>query len=125
MKLPDLDDLDMAGVHAWKGDPNSLAVAATTGRFRFHAAFRADVGRGRLGARDRGRRTFTSAPPEHHSEERRRPTYHRLVSQGVIPAGYAADDGVALHFVDRDLAYDLLWTFVRTLSARLRSIRGR
>ena len=44
MKLPDLDDLDMAGVHAWKGDPNSLAVAATTGRFRFHAADLKDVG---------------------------------------------------------------------------------
>ena len=42
--------------------------------------------------------------PHYDSEERRRPTYHRLVSQGVIPAGYAADDGVALHFVDRDLA---------------------
>ena len=25
-----------------------------------------------------------------------------------------------LLFVDRDLAYDLLWTFVRTLSGRLR-----
>ncbi len=25
-----------------------------------------------------------------------------------------------LLFVDRDLAYDLLWTFVRTLSSRLR-----
>jgi CRP-like cAMP-binding protein len=30
------------------------------------------------------------------------------------------DDLDQLMFVDRDLAYDLLWTFVRTLSARLR-----
>ena len=31
------------------------------------------------------------------------------------------EDMEDLLFVDRDLAYDLLWTFVRTLSARLRS----
>lgn len=30
------------------------------------------------------------------------------------------DDLDHLMFVDKDLAYDLLWTFVRTLSARLR-----
>lgn len=30
------------------------------------------------------------------------------------------DDLDQLMFVDKDLAYDLLWTFVRTLSARLR-----
>ena len=31
----------------------------------------------------------------------RRPIYHRLVAAG-FPAGYAADDGVALHFADAD-----------------------
>ena len=30
------------------------------------------------------------------------------------------DDLVDLLFVDRDLAYDLLWSFVRTLAGRLR-----
>jgi CRP-like cAMP-binding protein len=32
------------------------------------------------------------------------------------------DDLDQLMFVDKDLAYDLLWTFVRTLSARLREM---
>jgi CRP-like cAMP-binding protein len=34
------------------------------------------------------------------------------------------DDLDQLMFVDKDLAYDLLWTFVRTLSARLRRADG-
>ncbi len=32
------------------------------------------------------------------SEEQRRPLYHQLVSEGVLPAGYATDDGVGLHY---------------------------
>lgn len=40
--------------------------------------------------------------PHYDSEERRRPVYRRLVDEG-FPAGYAADDGVALHFVGREL----------------------
>ena len=32
----------------------------------------------------------------------RRPAYHRLVREGM-PAGIAADDGVALHYVDGQL----------------------
>lgn len=35
------------------------------------------------------------------------------------------DDLDQLMFVDKDLAYDLLWTFVRTLSARLRETNER
>ena len=38
-----------------------------------------------------------SACPHYDGEEQRRPIYHRLVAAG-FPAGYAADDGVALHF---------------------------
>ena len=41
--------------------------------------------------------------PHYDSEERRRPTFHRLVASGEIPPGYAADDGVAMHFVDTEL----------------------
>lgn len=44
-----------------------------------------------------------SACPHYDGEPRRRPTYQRLVSQG-FPAGYAADDYAALHFVDGQLA---------------------
>ncbi|HEU5319977.1 MAG TPA: hypothetical protein VFX28_04195, partial [Methylomirabilota bacterium] len=35
-------------------------------------------------------------------EPDRRPVYHRLLREG-FPAGHAADDGAALHFVDRAL----------------------
>ena len=38
-----------------------------------------------------------SACPHYDGEEQRRPIYHRLVAAG-FPAGYAADNGVALHF---------------------------
>jgi len=44
-----------------------------------------------------------SACPHYNSEERRRPVYRQLVGSG-FPPGYAIDDGVGLHFVDRELA---------------------
>ncbi len=37
--------------------------------------------------------------PHYNSEQQRRPTYRRLVASGKVADGYAADDGVALHFV--------------------------
>jgi peptidase E len=37
--------------------------------------------------------------PHYDSEAKRRPAYHRLVASGM-PGGYAADDGVALHFIN-------------------------
>lgn len=43
-----------------------------------------------------------SACPHYDSEERRRPVYRALVDDG-FPAGYAADDGAALHFVGQEL----------------------
>jgi peptidase E len=41
--------------------------------------------------------------PHYDSEERRRPLYQRLVRDGELPAGYAADDNVGLHYVGTDL----------------------
>ncbi|TQR18701.1 peptidase E [Psychrobacillus vulpis] len=41
--------------------------------------------------------------PHYDGEEMRRPTYQRLIQENAINAGYAADDGVALHFVDEQL----------------------
>lgn len=38
--------------------------------------------------------------PHYDSEPQRRPTYLRMVAQATLPAGYAADDGAALHYVD-------------------------
>jgi peptidase E len=38
------------------------------------------------------------------SDPRRRPEYQRLVADATLPAGYAADDGAALHFEGTQLA---------------------
>jgi dipeptidase E len=43
-----------------------------------------------------------SACPHYDGEAARRPRYHELVAQG-FPAGIAADDGVALHYVGTEL----------------------
>lgn len=42
--------------------------------------------------------------PHFDSELERRPTFHRLVKEGTLPGGIAADDGSALHFVDGNLS---------------------
>jgi len=44
-----------------------------------------------------------SACPHYDGEAARRPAYQRFVADGSVPAGYAADDGAALHFVDEAL----------------------
>ena len=36
--------------------------------------------------------------PHYDGEPERRPTYTRLVADGVLPPGYAANDDAALHF---------------------------
>jgi peptidase E len=41
--------------------------------------------------------------PHYDSEERRRPLYQRLVREGALAPGYAADDGVGLHYVGTEL----------------------
>lgn len=43
-----------------------------------------------------------SACPHYDGEPGRRPLFRRLVAEG-LPAGYAADDGAALHFAGREL----------------------
>ena len=43
--------------------------------------------------------------PHYDSEPLRRPTFRKLIASGKVPAGLAADDGVALHFVDGKLAH--------------------
>jgi dipeptidase E len=45
-----------------------------------------------------------SHAPHYDDEENRRPVYHRLIAEGSIPAGYAADDGAALVFGGTELA---------------------
>ena len=38
MKLPDLHDLEISGVHAWQGDTSALAAAAAAAKLRVYAA---------------------------------------------------------------------------------------
>lgn len=38
MKLPDLHDLEISGVHAWHGDAQALAAAAAAAKLRFLSA---------------------------------------------------------------------------------------
>lgn len=51
--------------------------------------------------------------PHYDSEPLRRPTFRKLVATGRMPEGVAADDGVALHFIDQKL--------VRSVSNRPRA----
>jgi dipeptidase E len=44
-----------------------------------------------------------SCCPHYDGEPQRRPAYHRLLSEDQILPGFGVDDGVALHFVDREL----------------------
>ena len=44
-----------------------------------------------------------SACPHYDSEAGRRPTFRSLVASGALADGYAADDGVALHFAGEHL----------------------
>jgi peptidase E len=41
--------------------------------------------------------------PHYDGEAERRPAYHAMIANGELPAGYAADDSAALHFVGRRL----------------------
>jgi len=41
--------------------------------------------------------------PHYDGEPERRPTYTRLVRDGVLPPGYAADDDAAFHFEGTEL----------------------
>ncbi len=45
-----------------------------------------------------------SHSPHYDGEAGRRPLYQRLVADGRLPEGYAADDGAALVFLGRELA---------------------
>lgn len=41
--------------------------------------------------------------PHYDGEEKRRPAYQKLIQESIIKPGYAADDGVALHFIEGKL----------------------
>jgi dipeptidase E len=41
--------------------------------------------------------------PHYDGEPERHPAYHRFIQESKLDAGYAADDGAALHFIGREL----------------------
>ena len=41
--------------------------------------------------------------PHYSSEPERRPNYINMVASGVLPGGYACEDGAAVHFVGNEL----------------------
>jgi dipeptidase E len=43
--------------------------------------------------------------PHYDTEPSRRPSYHRLILEAGLKDGIAADDGVALHYIDKKLRY--------------------
>ena len=70
--------------------------------------------------------------PHYDSEDLRRPLYRDLVRAGALPAGWATDDGVGLHFrgtvfaeavSDRDEAY--AWRVERDGGGELQEVRIR
>ena len=44
-----------------------------------------------------------SNSPHHDAEEQRRPTIHRLIGEGILPDGYASDNGTGLIFEGTEL----------------------
>jgi len=43
---------------------------------------------------------YSNGVHDDFAEQPRRATYRRMVADGVLPAGYATEDGVGLHYVD-------------------------
>jgi dipeptidase E len=44
-----------------------------------------------------------SCCPHYDGEQQRRPTFHRLIAEGELTSGLAADDGAALVFIGTEL----------------------
>jgi dipeptidase E len=60
--------------------------------------------------------------PHFDDEELRRPRYHELVASG-FPGGYAADAGVGMHFVERELR-EVVACRVGTCAYRVELVNG-
>jgi peptidase E len=46
-----------------------------------------------------------SCCPHYDGEPGRQPSYHALIQQGALSAGYALDEGAALHFIGESVAH--------------------
>jgi peptidase E len=62
--------------------------------------------------------------PHYNSEPARRPMFRKMVARATVPEGLAADDGVALHFIDTRLAR-IVSSEPRAKAYRVRKSRNR
>jgi peptidase E len=46
---------------------------------------------------------FSNGVHDDFDDQPRRTTYRRLVAEGVLPPGYASEDGVGLHYIGTEL----------------------
>lgn len=65
-----------------------------------------------------------SCSPHYDGEPKRRPTYLRMVAEGTLAPGYAADDGVALHYEGTALAR-IVASRPRAMAYRVEHVEGR
>jgi peptidase E len=61
--------------------------------------------------------------PHYDGEPARRPSYRRMVAEGTIGAGYATDDGVALHYVGTELR-QIVSSRPHAMAYRLERVNG-
>lgn len=102
MALWRLHGLDRAFEEAWQAGVVLFGVSA--GSLCWHAGGTTDSFGPELRAWSGGLGLIPGSHcPHYDSEPRRRPLYQRLVAAGELPAGYAADDGVGLHYRGTEL----------------------
>jgi peptidase E len=61
--------------------------------------------------------------PHYDGEAARRPSYRKMVAEGAIAAGYAADDGVALHYAGTELQ-EIVGSRPHAMAYRLERVDG-
>lgn len=98
-----LHGVDRALKRAWESGV-VLAGSSAGANCWFEASITDSFGPGLAPLKDGLKLLRGSFCPHYDSESLRRPRYGELVGAGELPAGYAADDGVALLFDGRDLA---------------------
>lgn len=90
-----LHGVDEAMADAW--DRGAVLAGVSAGSICWHVGGPTDSFGAELTAVDNGLALLPFGNGVHYdSEEQRRPLLHRLVSDGVLPASYATDDGIGL-----------------------------
>ena len=97
-----LHGVDRALKRAWESGV-ILAGPSAGANCWFEASITDSFGPGLAPLKDGLKLLRGSFCPHYDSESLRRPRFEELVGSGQLPDGFAADDGVALLFEDRDL----------------------